>query len=72
MAGSEAPPLLVWTGIDSPTISLVESGFSATPGDLIVAVDNGALVQIEVNDATSIRINNTSNHEATGVITLTW
>jgi hypothetical protein len=66
---SVAPNFLEWVGTDIATTA-VTSGFSASAGTHIVYCDYvGKTVDMQVNDAGSIKIVNTSGSTATGVIT---
>jgi hypothetical protein len=63
---------LEWVGLDSTSGAAITEGFSAAPGTKIVFIDFDHTVQIEVNDATSFRVLNTSGSAATGTVTVIW
>ncbi len=63
---------LEWTGLSSPTGSAITAGFSATVGTIITQIDFAHQVRLEVNDGSSMRVNNTSGLAQFGVVTLTW
>jgi hypothetical protein len=63
-----------WTGQNSPGTGSGdnEAGFDSVQGTRIISIDFAALVDIEVNDGTSIRIHNKSTGPRSGVVTLIW
>ena len=63
---------LEWTGLSSPGASAIVSGFSATQGTAITQIDFAHFVILEVNDASSMRVHNTSGGATFGVVTLSW
>ncbi len=69
---SVVPKFLEWVGTDIAA-GAVTSGFSASAGTHIVYCDYvGKTVDMQVSDAGSIQIVNTSGTIATGVITFIW
>jgi hypothetical protein len=64
---------LVWNGFESARGGLT-SGFSPTAGTHIMFIDNGHLVDLEVTNATSFHVHNSSASSPTynGNVTLIW
>jgi hypothetical protein len=71
---SSGTRIVEWTGQNSPGTGTGanEAGYEFTQGTHIIFIDFAALVDIEVNDGTSIRVHNSSPGPTTGVVTLTW
>jgi hypothetical protein len=63
---------LEWTGLESTAGSAITQGFSAVPGTHILFLDFAHQVDIEVNDANSIRVHNGSGAQRAGNIVITW
>lgn len=63
---------LEWVGLESTAGAAITQGFSGTLGTHIVFLDFSHQVDIEVNNATSFRVNNTSGGVRTGRVTLIW
>jgi hypothetical protein len=62
---------LEWVGMDIAT-GAISTGFSATPKTHIIWLDFSSSVDVEVANATSIRIHNSSSGPAKGTITMIW
>jgi hypothetical protein len=54
------PTFLEWVGLNSPNTASITSGFSSTLGTPILKMDFDGEMLIEVNDASTIRLHNTS------------
>jgi hypothetical protein len=65
-----APLFLEWVGLSSPAGSAIVATFSSTPGSVITFLDFAHQVILEVNDATSVRVHNTSGGQLAGVVQL--
>ena len=67
------PSFLEWVGTDIANGGTVSTGYSSSPGTHIIYCDYvGKTVDLQVNNATSIRIVNTNSSTATGVIQFVW
>jgi len=63
---------MVWNGFESAKGGLA-SGFSPTAGTHIMFIDNAHLVDLEVTNATSFHVHNSSTSETyNGNVTLIW
>ena len=69
---SASAAFLEWTGLSSTAGSAITQGFSAAAGVAITQIDFQHKVVLEVNDASSMRVHNTSTVSQFGVVTLTW
>lgn len=64
-----------WTGLESPFSgghSTITDGYESTLGTHILWIDYGDFVEIQVNNANSIRVHNGSGVAQTGTLVLTW
>jgi hypothetical protein len=65
-----------WTGLESPSTptggSAVTAGYNNVTGTHIVYIDYDHVVDIQVNDANSIRIHNGDIASRSGVVVITW
>lgn len=68
----ESSPFLEWTGLSSTSGSAIVQGFSAAAGTVINQIDFSHVVRLEVHDATSMQVHNTSTNTHFGVVTITW
>jgi hypothetical protein len=64
------PTFLEWVGLHSAGVAAIASGFSSTLGDPILKLDFDGLMLLEVNDATSMRLHNTSGITQTGTLSI--
>jgi hypothetical protein len=69
---SASAAFLEWTGLSSTAASAITQGFSGAVGTAITQIDFQHQVVLEVNDAASMRVHNTSSVAQFGVVTLTW
>jgi len=63
---------LEWTGLESTAASAITQGFNSAPGTHILYLDFSHQVDIQVNDANSIRVHNASTVPMAGIVVLTW
>jgi len=63
---------LEWTGLSSTSGAAIVSGFGSTAGVAIDQIDFNHQVLLEVHDAGSVQVHNTSTTPHFGVVTLTW
>lgn len=64
------PTFLEWVGLHSAGVAAIASGFSSTLGDPILKLSFDGLMLLEVNDATSMRLHNTSGVTQTGTLSI--
>jgi len=69
LRANAAPGFLMWVGQESQPTAITQ-GFSATAGTHIVYIDFSHLVNVTVNNATSIRIRNAAGSARAGVVTM--
>src|SRR5699024_2244118 len=67
---SASAMFLEWTGLSSTAASAITQGFSGAVGTAITQIDFQHQVVLEVNDAASMRVHNTSSVAQFGVVTL--
>jgi hypothetical protein len=72
MSSTFAAPALVWTGLESPFAAAITSGSSSTAGTHILYIDTGHRVDLEVNNANTFIVHNTSCGTMKGNITMIW
>ncbi len=63
---------ILWTGLESPAGSVITQGGTGFPGTHILFLDFDHLVDIKVNNPTSIRVSNSSAGRRTGIVKLIW
>jgi hypothetical protein len=66
------PLFLEWVGLNSPRGASIAQGYSATPGTHMVYIDWYHLVDIEVHNASAIRVHNEADGTNTGFVKLIW
>jgi hypothetical protein len=64
--------MIVWTGLESPSGSVITAGASATPGTHILYIDSGHRVDLQVNSASTFIVHSTSCGAVKGNITMIW
>jgi hypothetical protein len=67
-----SPLFLEWVGLNSPSGASIAQGYSATPGTHMVYIDWSHLVDLEVHNASAIRIHNQATWTNTGFVKLIW
>jgi len=67
-----AGTLLEWTGLESTSGSVITQGFNNVAGTHILYLDFAHKVDIQVNNADSIRVHNADSAQRTGTVTITW
>lgn len=66
------PPMLVWTGLESTSSSVITQGASATAGTHILYIDSGHRVDLQVNTASTFVVHNGSCGGVKGNVTMIW
>ena len=67
-----AGQFLEWTGIESPAVAAIASGFGSGVGQHILYVDYGHKVDLQVASADSFVVNNAGSYTATVKVVLTY
>ena len=65
-------PFIEWVGLESPLTPSITSGDTSTTGQHILYLDFDHAVDLQVNDATSVRVSNGSLAARSGTLTFTW
>lgn len=71
LRANDAPGFLMWTGLESQPSGLTQ-GFSATAGTHILYIDFAHQVDVQVHNATAIRVRNLSGGARTGRLTMVY
>src|SRR5438132_5469449 len=66
------PAQLVWTGLESPSGSVITAGASFTAGTHILSLDSGHRVDLAVNSASTFIVRNGSCRPVKGNVTMIW